>query len=267
MSVQASLSLGAYDLKKSATRSLAIAFLISLFFHLFILGGNEILDIILGDSNKEEEAIVATGPVTLDDFKTEDEEAKEDQPPAEDVIPPPPPMAATTDVGSGSEGAMGNLVATENVIDGPDIADMSEIEFSDAVGGGDGSAKLADLSNISLPDEKLNIKPESAAPTQEYDMDEYIADAKYPEYDKAQLQKLIDYPTIAQENGIEGKVIVSVQVSTTGKPLQVVIRSSTNKIFEESAKKAVRKLQFTPATQGGHAIKLWLTFNVDFKLN
>ncbi len=267
MSVQASLSLGAYDLKKSATRSLAIAFLISLFLHLFILGGNEVLDVILGDSNKEEEAIVATGPVTLDDFKEEDEEAKEDQPPVEDVIPPPPPMAATAEVGSGSEGAMGNLVATENVIDGPDIADMSEIEFSDAVGGGDGSAKLADLSNISLPDDKLSIKQESAAPTQEYGMDDFVPNVQDATYSMAELKSLIKYPEIARENGIEGSVIVSAQVSTTGgRPIKVVIRDSSNKTFESAAKQAVEKLKFTPATQNGHPIKKWVTVTVKFEL-
>lgn len=264
MSVQASLSLGAYDLKKAATRSLAIAFLISLLFHLVILGGNEVLDIVMGSSDEGEENIVATGPVTLNDFKEEMKE--EEQPPAEDIIPPPPPMAATAEVGSGSEGAMGNLVATENVVDGPDIADMSEIEFSNAIGGGDGGAKPLDT-DISMPEEKLSIKPESAAPTTEYGMDEFVPNVQDATYSLAELKSLIKYPEIAKENNIEGSVIVSAQVSTTGgRPIKVVVRDASNKMFEAAAKQAVEKLKFTPATQNGHPIKKWMTVTVKFEL-
>lgn len=264
MSVQASLSLGAYDLKKASTRSLAIAFLISLLFHLALLGGNEVIDIVMGSSDEGEENIVASGPVTLDDFK-EEEEAKEEQPPAEDVIPPPPPMAATAEVGSGSEGAMGNLVATENVVDGPEISDMSEIEFSDALGGGDGGAKPLDT-DIEMPDDKLSIKPDAASPQQEYGMDDFVPNVKDATYSMAELKSLIKYPEIAKENGIEGTVVVSAQVSTTGgKPLKVVVRSS-NKTFAAAAKEAVEKLNFTPATQNGHPIKKWVSVTVKFEL-
>lgn len=265
MSVQAALNLGAVDLKKNANKSLAIAFLISLAFHITLLGAKYVSDVLMSDKGTgEEEALIATGPVTLDQFK-EDMPEPEDVA-VEEVLPPPPPMAAVAEVGTGSEGRMGDLVATEDdLIEGPEIADFAEIEFSDAVGGGDGGAAQLDV-DIEMPSE-INIQDAPAVKEEEYGMDDFVPEAEAPKYDLNELKSLVEYPSIARDNGIEGRVTVSVQVSTSGKPLQVVVRQSTNKIFESNAKDAVRKLRFSPAVQNGHPIKMWVTFNVNFKLN
>lgn len=264
MSVQASLSLGAYDLKRHAVRSLAIAFVISLLFHIFLLGGKEVIDIVFGGSGDSGgENIIATGPVTLDDF--EEELKEEEQAPIEDVIPPPPPMAAVEEVGTGSEGAMGKLVATEEVVDGPDIADMSEISFASVEGGGSGAAAAFDPSKIELPKE-INVKKRANdGGGDENDMDKFEHYEQAPSYDPGQLRDLLEYPPSARENNIEGSVTISVRISQTGKPIKVVVRNSSNRMFEEYAKKAAMKLQYTPAIQNDHAVPAWVTFKIDFE--
>ena len=267
MSVQEALTLGAVDLKRTYNRNLAIAFLIALFFHVTLLGSKYVFDIFSSGSNSGEEAeLIATGPVTLDDFK--EEVVEEAEAPIEQVLPPPPPMSAAVETGTGSEGRMGNLVATnDDLVEGPDISDMSEIEFSDAVGGGSGDAEAFDPSAIELPTEIDVTKPTAVVEEKDYGIDDFVPEATPPAYNRADLRDLIEYPTIARENGIEGTVTVGVQVSKTGKPLQVIVRNTTNQIFNESATSAVRKLRFSPAVQNGHAIKMWLTFRVDFELN
>ena len=269
MSVQQALTLGAVDLKKSYNRNLAIAFAIALLFHITLLGGQYVLAIIfnLGNPVNQEANYTDAGPITLDEFKDETIEDLEVQ--TQDALPPPPPMSVVDQTGSGSEGKIGDIVAAaDELVEGPEIADIDEIAFADNLGGNDGNAKLFDPSKIELPKEDLNINPAPPSVTpEEYGIDDFVPEANPPTYNKGELRDLIDYPTLARENGIEGIVTVGVQVSKTGKPLKVIVRNSTNKTFNESALKAVRKLRFTPAVQNGHPIKMWLTFRVEFELN
>lgn len=268
MSVQQALTLGAVDLKKSYNRNLAIAFVIALLFHITLLGGQYILDVILniGGPASEEANIVNTGPTTLEDFKDETMEDLEVQ--TQEAIPPPPPMTQVAETGSGSEGRIGDLVATaDELVEGPSISDMDEIAFADNLGGNDGNAKAFDPSQIELPKENLNINTApQVVEEKEYGIDDFVPEANPPSYDMGELKSILEYPAIARENGIEGTVVIGVQVSKTGKPLQIIVRSSTNKTFDENAKKAVRKLRFGPAIQNGHPIKMWVTITVKFEL-
>lgn len=109
------------------------------------------------------------------------------------------------------------------------------------------------------------IEYASAAPMDDAE-DDFIPDATPPSYDQAELSRLLEYPVIARENGIEGTVKVSVQVDKDGTPLQVRIMHSTNKIFEQNARKAASELTYTPATQNGHPIQTWFTLTVAFEL-
>lgn len=126
----------------------------------------------------------------------------------------------------------------------PDIAEMTEIE-------------LAPPPSIAKPQERH---------ADESGMDDFVMDARPPSYDRSELQSLVVYPALAWENGIEGRVTVSAQIGTSGEVLKVVIRQSTNKLFEENAKRAVRRLTFTPGTQNGKPLKMWVTFAIHFEL-
>lgn len=98
-------------------------------------------------------------------------------------------------------------------------------------------------------------------------MDDYVPIAKAPGYDLNELQKDIVYPQVARDNHVEGRVTLSVKVSELGEPLEIVIRQSTDPIFNESSIEAVKRLRFTPARQeDGKAISMWVTFNVNYKL-
>lgn len=81
------------------------------------------------------------------------------------------------------------------------------------------------------------------------------------------IQGLVEYPEEAKRAGLEGKVILSALIDTSGKVVKVEIDKSTNPIFEESARKAMMKARFTPALQNGKPIKLWYTLPIIYKLN
>lgn len=121
---------------------------------------------------------------------------------------------------------------------------------------------------VEVSDLTVAMAPVSRDKTSEEvdEMDAYVPGVKYPEYSRAELSRLLVYPEVAQENGIEGEVTVSVQIDTQGKPIKAVIRSSTHKVFEAATLDAVRKMTYTPGVKDGHPVKIWLTFKVEFRL-
>lgn len=100
----------------------------------------------------------------------------------------------------------------------------------------------------------------------DYDMDDYVPDATDPSYNSIELQRLLKYPAMARENRLEGQVVVSAQIGTRGEVLNVVVRNSTNSIFDAAAQDAVSNLKFIPALQNGHTIKCWVTLTIKFEL-
>ncbi len=268
MSVLESVKLGAFDLKKTANKNLAIGFGVSLLVTLVMIGGSRGVFAGGGD-DLDTSSIAATGPVTLEDFMEEDLETQEETPPPEEILPPPPPPATIAlESGTGSEGRMGNLVATTEEVSGPDIADMSEIDIASLEGGGDGLGAAIDINEMEIdPEVDLGAVDKEVAPPAPEVYPDFVPDASPPKYNKGELQGNAVYPPIAQENNLEGRVILYVFVSKTGKVDKIQIARSDNKIFNEAAKAAVRKTTFTPATQNGLGISMKISVTVDFKLN
>lgn len=75
------------------------------------------------------------------------------------------------------------------------------------------------------------------------------------------------YPLSARRRGIEGTVVLRVEVLTSGEPGRVeVARSSGDDSLDDSAREAVRQLRFNPAQKGGKAIVGWANVPYQFKL-
>lgn len=121
-------------------------------------------------------------------------------------------------------------------------------------------------SNISFdnkPAQQVEVKKEEAIPD---NMDEYVALEKQPTFDPVELARNIEYPEIAKKAGIEGKVMLSIYVSKTGKPLKIVIRDSPSATLNTAAREAAAKTIFSPGIQNGQPVNSWLTIPVVFRL-
>jgi periplasmic protein TonB len=76
-----------------------------------------------------------------------------------------------------------------------------------------------------------------------------------------------EYPAAAQQRGFEGRVLLRVDVSAAGTPLDVkVVSSSGHDILDEAALRAVRTWRFVPATRGGTPVAGIVNVPVEFKL-
>ena len=75
------------------------------------------------------------------------------------------------------------------------------------------------------------------------------------------------YPVESQEAGEQGVVVVSVSVDANGKAVDVrVVKSSGSSRLDRSARQAVQRHRFKPATRDGIPIPYKYKFNVNFSI-
>lgn len=96
------------------------------------------------------------------------------------------------------------------------------------------------------------------------DINAFVAVEKYPEVMESGEPV---YPEEAKKNGIEGKVFVKVLVDKNGNAKKIVVLKSENEIFNNAAMEAAKKCKFTPATQKGKPIAVWVVLPYKFALN
>ena len=81
------------------------------------------------------------------------------------------------------------------------------------------------------------------------------------------LQSHINYPPMAAENGVQGKVVVQFVVDKTGRVGEVKVVRSVDKDLDREATRVCKSLpKFTPGRQNGHPVSVWYTLPVFFKL-
>lgn len=75
------------------------------------------------------------------------------------------------------------------------------------------------------------------------------------------------YPPLAQEAGIEGRVILNVFVDETGKVKNaLVIKGVPNTGLDEAALEAIQKWEYEPAMQRGKPVGVWISQIIKFEL-
>ena len=81
------------------------------------------------------------------------------------------------------------------------------------------------------------------------------------------LASHINYPPMAAENNVQGKVIVQFVVDKTGKVGEVAVVRSVDKDLDREAVRVCQSLpKFTPGRQNGRAVSVWYTLPIQFKL-
>ena len=81
------------------------------------------------------------------------------------------------------------------------------------------------------------------------------------------LGKNIKYPTIAQENGVQGRVIVQFVVNRDGSIVDPVVVRSVNPYLDKEALRVIKSMpKWKPGQQRGKAVRVKYTVPVTFKL-
>ncbi|HUX89992.1 MAG TPA: energy transducer TonB [Gallionellaceae bacterium] len=94
-----------------------------------------------------------------------------------------------------------------------------------------------------------------------------VADSE-PEYKAAYLNNPPpQYPMVARRNGLQGRVLLSVEVLADGACGQISIQKSSGyAMLDNAALQTVKSWRFVPARQAGHAVDKWFMIPVQFSL-
>jgi len=114
---------------------------------------------------------------------------------------------------------------------------------------------------------------QAAAPVEKKEvMDNNVVDvpASFPGGEaalRAFIAKNTVYPEIAQEQGLQGRVILRFKVDVDGSVSSVSVRKSLSRECDAAAIAVFKKLpRFTPAKSNGRPVPVWFNMPVNFKL-
>lgn len=140
------------------------------------------------------------------------------------------------------------------------------VASQDYAGDGKGGINIDDLKD------NQQAGGTSVPPKEEEVADNQLVEvpASYPGGEAALLEfigKNLVYPSIAQEQELQGVVILRFKVESDGSVGDVVIRKSLSRECDQAAADVVRKLKrFVPAKQQGHPVPVWFTLPIRFKI-
>lgn len=80
------------------------------------------------------------------------------------------------------------------------------------------------------------------------------------------LRERLQYPDIARNGGIDGRVVVTAIIDERGRAEDLQVASSPDEMLSYAAIEAVSQSRFRPARREGRAVKVRLTIPVDFEL-
>ncbi|HHG84890.1 MAG TPA: energy transducer TonB [Bacteroidetes bacterium] len=254
---------GAYQMRKRYNSLLARAALIAfLVFILFTFGTKVLTWISLGEEEVVE--MVHMTPVKLSDLPPPPSLDEEKAPPPPPKVNIPPPVRAKI------EFKVPKPAPDDEVDDEETIKEMEEIEDSKADIGLEDVEGDTDLGyDFGEIDGTGNVEVEVVEEKKEPEIgpNDFVLLEKEPgPVNMDDLRKMIGYPPMAKEAEIEGKVILRVQVSKSGKYVKHLVIKDPHPILTRAVTDKIRNLSFTPGIQAGKPIKVWVTIPFDFKL-
>lgn len=84
---------------------------------------------------------------------------------------------------------------------------------------------------------------------------------------KPRRQVAPEYPTVARQAEIEGRVTMKITVDENGRVIAASVLQSDAEVFNEPALAAVRQWVFEPAEQSGNPVKATIIVPLEFTLN
>jgi len=177
--------------------------------------------------------------------------------PTENVAPPPPPPPPPADV------------VQQQAYTAPVVVDSIKPEEETSLMTADeAQTEIKDVEVMELPTEvKEEVKEEEAEP------EPFVVVEEMPMYPGGDVELLkyigehTQYPEVAKENNIQGRVIVRFCVTAKGGVSQVRILKGVDPELDAEAIRVVNTLPaFKPGKQGGQPVPVWYMVPITFTL-
>jgi protein TonB len=234
---------GAYWLRKKYSRNLLIGMIIGI-----IILGTAIIAPYINAKALENKAKRAERQVEITMENLDQPQENVEPPP-----PPPPPPAETV--------AQVRYVAPV-VVDSVKPEDIKQLMTADQA--------QVEVKNeeVTVVEEVQEEVKEEEAPTEVFVVVEEMP--AFPGGDKAMMEFIyanIQYPEIAKENNIQGRVILRFCVTYKGAVDQVQIIRGVDKSLDDEAVRVIKLLPaWKPGKQGGKPVNVWYSVPVTFQL-
>lgn len=258
---------GAYTLRKASAKrhNRAMLVILVVLFIVALLGllANTVLQ--KNDARPEDQVEQA-----LIDYSTEDVEDDEPEEPEQQRVEEQLPEALPEEILNTVKATELAIVRDEEVVE--EIKSQDELKDTDtAVGTTDFDKGTDDLNVVRVHKNEVIVeekKPEPVDDNKVFDVVEQKP--QFPGGEAALLKYVaehIRYPAMAQENNIQGRVVVQFVVTKTGAVGEVKVVRGKDPDLDKEAVRVVKSLpKFVPGKMNGHAVNVWYTLPIQFKL-
>lgn len=263
---------GAYQLRKG-TSSRNLLALVILMTVALLIGGYLFYKVKADEAAERErlEAMKRSAELSAEAEQQEEEELQED-------APPPPPPQDVPEVEQVRETQQFVVPEIKEVIDeAKEVKSTTDLDAETAIGAKDqeGTSDASVLTEAVKEVQEPVKEPEPEKPpvvedTKVYNLAELAEQPSFPGGDAAMYQwlsKNLQYPPIAQENGISGTVVVQFVVEKDGSVNGVKVVRGKDPSLDKEAVRVVSKMpKWNPGKQNGQHVRVWYTLPVKFQL-
>ena len=258
---------GAYELRKASAgrhnRAMLVILIVLLLIGLLGLLANTVLQKAeVRPEDQIEQAMI--------DYSADDQQ--EDEPEEEEMqrVEEQQPEALPEEILNTVKATELQITKDEEVVE--EIKSQDELKDTDtAVGTTDFDKGTDDLNVVREHKEEVIVEEKKPEPVDDNQVFTVVEQKpQFPGGDAALLKWVSDhirYPAMAQENNIQGRVVVQFVVTKTGKVGEVKVLRSKDPDLDKEAVRVVESLPaFVPGKMNGHAVNVWYTLPVTFKL-
>ncbi|NDW17948.1 energy transducer TonB [Dysgonomonas sp. 216] len=252
---------GAYFLRSTSSKRHIVAFIIIVFFVGMVAAIPSLMEAV--KSNDKDDLAGVDEAYELSNLSNVEEQVPEENIIRQETAPPPPPLKATVQF-TPPVITDDDKVTDENQMKSQDELNESKVQISIASVEGSDDKDAVDIAD--LKDHKVIV--EQTEPEKPF-----VSVEQMPQFPggQAELMKFISnnlkYPTIAAENGIEGRVIIRFVVSANGSVQNIEIQRGLDSSCDKEAVRVVKMMpKWIAGKQNGRAVPVYFTLPVLFKL-
>ncbi len=257
---------GAYELRKTSVKRHNRAMLVILIVLLLVAILGLLANTVLQKTEARPEDQIEQAIIDYSADEQEEEQEEEEMQRVEEQQPEALPEEILNTV----KATELQITRDEEVVE--EIKSQDELKDTDtAVGTTDFDKGTDDLNVVREHKEEIIVEEKKPEPVDDNKVYEVVEQKpQFPGGDVALLKWISDhirYPAMAQENNIQGRVTVQFVVTKTGSIGEVKVVRSKDPDLDKEAVRVVKSLpKFTPGKMNGHAVNVWYTLPIQFKL-
>lgn len=257
---------GAYALRKASAKRHNRAMLVILIVLLIVAVLGLLANTVLQKAEQRPEDQIEQAMVDYTD-NAEEEEPEE---PEQQRVEEQQPEALPEEILNTVKATELQITRDEEVVE--EIKSQDDLKETDtAVGTTDFDKGTDDLNVVREHKEEVIVEEKKPEPVDDNQVFTVVEQKpQFPGGEAALLKWVGDhirYPAMAQDNNIQGRVVVQFVVTKTGKVGEVKVIRSKDPDLDKEAVRVVKSLpDFVPGKMNGHSVNVWYTLPVTFKL-